>query len=405
MTIKKYYILILLVSAIIAFFIGCEADNPASIYDPEVKGEATPEILSMLPADSILAGVGEIEINGRNFSSNPEENFVFFDTEKVPVIEASESQLTIKSPVNPADSIVVKVAVHGAFNFSNEVVYKLLSLFWVWGEFDDYDDAYGIAMDLEDNLYVSLAGKKIVQVTPDGKEQPYCDILVDKASAMKMGPGGYLYYVNILQYMFRIPPGGGTSEFFATLPGGVFDLDFDSHGNLYCGGSGNAIYTVRPDGSNEATADYPSVYIKSIRVFNDYVYVAGKYSGDDSAEVQEAVWRNQILSAEGTLGPNELVFDWSNSAGARGYNIQSITFSVDGELYIGTNAPEAIIVLDSEGSARSLYPGVLEPETYAMTWGNGAHLYINRRNDDASKKRMIKLNMLKQGAPYYGRGL
>ncbi|MDQ7053702.1 MAG: hypothetical protein Q9P14_12720 [candidate division KSB1 bacterium] len=72
-------------------------------------------------------------------------------------------------------------------------------------------------------------------------------------------------------------------------------------------------------------------------------------------------------------------------------------------MYVGTNAPEAIFVVHPDGSFEPLYPGVIEPETYAMVWGNGQYLYVNRRNVDATKKKIIRINMLKNGAPYFGR--
>jgi len=398
-------LLILIFSSLILIsIIGCEADNPASVYDPVDKGFPTPSITSIMPADSILAGLGEITIVGKNFSPRPEENLVFFNKDQIDVIAATETELKLKSPNKPADKVIVKISRQGAYHYSNEVTYKLLRVFWEWGDFDDYDDPYGLTMDKDENLYVSLVGKEVVKVPAEGGEaQLYSNTLVDKTSNMRMGPDGFIYYVNILKYVFRIPPGGGTNELFATLPGGAFDLDFDQNGNLYCGGNGYNLYRVNSDGTNDIVAEYPNVYIRSVRVFNDYVYVAGKYSGTDASQVQEGVWRNQILSPAGEVGPNELVFDWGSQFKEQDYRLLSINFSADGMLYLGTDGREAIFTFDANGKIEPLYPGVIEPESYTMCWGNSSYLYITRRNDDAAKKRVIKLNMLKDGAPYYGR--
>ncbi len=385
---------------LIALFIRCEADNPASIYDPDKIGNPTPVITKLIPADSSLAGIGKITIIGENFSPTAEENLVFFDKTKVEVISATETELKIKTPNIIGDSIGVKIAVQGAYLFSNVFNYKLAPAVWEYGDFDEYDDAYGLAMDSDENLYVSLAGKKIVKVTPTGEQLDYSATLTDKASAMKMGPGGYIYYVNLLQYMFIIPPGGGTNEIFAILPGGVFDLDFDSNGNIFCGGSGKAIYCIKADGSNRTVADYNSIYIKSVRVYNGYVYIAGEYTGEDSIAVQIGIWRNQILNADGDLGDAELVFDWGSKFN---YTVHSINFSANGDLYVGTDAPEAIIIIHPDGSYEPLYPGVIEPESYALCWGNRNYLYVNRRSIDPAKKRIIKINVQTNGAPYYGR--
>lgn len=394
---RSIFYLCFITGLFLVIFSRCSENTPPSIYDPDQQSKPNPEITSLDPPNSTLAGFGEITINGMNFSPVIEENTVFFGNEKAIILSSSATEIKIQSPNLPEDSIEVKIAVHGALLFSNSIYYTLVSLLEEVGDFDNYDDAYGIAFDKDDNLYVSLAGKKIVKVTPDGEKQDYATTLFDKASAMKVGPGGALYLVNIIQFMLRVPPGGGASELFTTLPGGVFDLDFDSFGNIYCGGSGNAIYRVKSDGSNEVAADYPSVFIRSLRVYDGYVYVGGK----DNATDHQYIWRNQIISAD-ELGSTEIYFDWSNEIDPAS-EVLSITFAADGDMYVGTNAPEAIIIVHPNGSHEALYPGVLEPESYALCWGNGQHLYTNRRNADASKKRIIKINVQKDGAPYHGR--
>jgi hypothetical protein len=37
-----------------------------------------------------------------------------------------------------------------------------------------------------------------------------------------------------------------------------------------------------------------------------------------------------------------------------------------------------------------------------MHWGSGQLLFVNRRNADDAKKRVIQINMQKSGAPYLG---
>jgi len=398
---RKIIFLLLITLAAIAFFIGCEADNPASIYDASKSGESTPVLSKMIPEDSTLAGIGEITIQGQNFSTVPENNLVYFDKTLVTVVSASESQITINSPNLLGDTIKVKIAVHGAYLYSNIMDYKLVPAVWEFGGFDEYNDPYAIACDSDENLYVSTKGKKVYKVTPDGERTIYSeDSGFSKASGMKMGPEGYLYYVNILSYMFRIPPGGGKYEMYTTLPGGAFDLDFGPNGNLFCGGNKNALYRVKPDKTSDVVADYTDIYIKSIRVYNDYVYVAGEYTGSDADAVQMGVWRNQILSDDGTVGEKELVLDW---AALFTDHLLSINFSEDGDMYVGTDAPEGIIIFHEDGSYEGLYEGVIEPESYALCWGNGPFLYVTRRGSDGAQKRIMKVNAQKNGAPYYGR--
>ncbi len=392
---NKALAIIIVLSLPTSFFIGCEKEHP-SIWNPGQEYKPDPVITNVEPEEGTFAVIGEVTIDGENFSTVKEENHVYFNGIKATNLSVTDTELVVLAPNVAGDSLKIQLYVDGALLFAEYYPYKLVLPAKEYGGFDDYDDCYGIACDLDENLYVSLVGKKVVKVTPDGEQHDYAASSFDKASAIKMGPGGYLYYVNIMNYMFRVLPEGGTDELFAALPGGVYDLDFGPSGNIYCGGSGNAIYRVKPDASSEVAVDYPSVSIKAVRVFDGYVYVGGDSVG------HQCIWRNEIISAD-ELGANEVYFGWSSEIGSA-YNILSVTFSADGDMYVGTNAPEAIIIVHPDKSYEPLYPGALEPESYALCWGNGQYLYVNRRSDDVSKKRIIKVNMLdKEGAPYYGR--
>ncbi|MFQ6676543.1 MAG: IPT/TIG domain-containing protein, partial [Fidelibacterota bacterium] len=378
-----------------------EARYPESIWDPDDTGKPSPSILRVEPEEGGLAGVSEITITGENFSPVPEENTVYFDGTSAELLSASETALVVRAPDVSGDSLTIKVAVAGAFLFAEFHPYKLEPAVIEYGEFGDFDNAFAIECDSDENVYVSLAGRKIVRVSPDGEKSEYAKTTFDKASSMKFGPDGAIYYVNLLQYVARVDPGGGSDAIFTTLPGGVYDLDFDSLGNLYAGGSGNAIYRIRLDGTSQTSAEYPSIDIRAVRVFGGYLYVGGKYTGEDTTEVQEGVWRNPIISENGDLGESELVLDWGAYVGKAGPRIASITFGADGDMYIGADGGDAITVLHKDGTLEPLYPAVLFPPTYAMSWGEGEYLYVNRRGTE--NRRILRVTMRKLGAPYYGR--
>lgn len=381
----------------LAFIAGCENEYPPSLYDPKEPSGPAPEITSISPPNSALAGVTQMTISGRNFSAKKEENLVYFGAVRAEVLSAAGTELKVGAPNLVKDSISVKVAVLGSELFSNVVLYRLEPAVEEYGDFTKFDDVYGIDCDRDENLYVSVVPRKIEKVTPAGVRTVYGQPNFISAFAVRMGPGGYLYLTRSNTRLYRIPPGGGASADFAVLPGRLYDLDFDQLGNIYTAGNGNNLYLVRPDGTNKSVADYTNTFIKAVRVFNGYVYVAGR-----AADGQEAVWRNQIISAD-SLGPNEMVFDWSAKVSAVS-GIASLAIAADGDIYIGTKASEAIVVVHPDGSHEPLYPGLLEPESYALSWGNGVYLYVVRRNDvDVDKRRIIRVNMQKNGAPYYGR--
>ena len=390
-----FAVLILLLAAY-----SCKNEYPDSIFNTNQKYNPDPVITKVFPSKA-LAGIDSIWISGNNFSPIPTEDHVFFNGEESQVLSASANQLVVKAPNVSGDSIKIQVNVKGALLFAEWYPYKLDLAVEEYGSFGKFDDAYAIAVDLNENVYVALTGKKIVQITPDRERHDYASLTVDKASGMKVGPNGDIYYLNVLQALFRVPAGGGNDEIFAILPGFAYDLDFDANGNIFCGGGGNAIYLVKLDKSVKTIKDYPDVSIKAVRVYNGYLYVAGSYNGDDPNQPLEGVWRNKILDQEGNLGNTEIVFDFGQHFA--GFNIQTLTFSADGDMYLGTNAPEAIIIVHPGNSFEPLYPGVIEAETYYVSWGNDEYLYVNRKNENPEKKKILRIKMLKNGAPYYGR--
>ncbi|MCK4578497.1 MAG: IPT/TIG domain-containing protein [Candidatus Marinimicrobia bacterium] len=410
---RKYYIFtfdthVIRVAALMLlaslFFTTCdETAPPNGAWPPPVENDRDEPVINRLdPPDSIFAGVGDIIIYGDNFSPNIWENLVNIGGTPVKVLSIVDTILTVETPLLIMDSATVKLTVIGADYYAGyNKPFTLVDVAPRVGSFTDFDDLFGLAVDVDENVYISMAGKLVLRVATNGDTTHYGHTTVEKYDAMKIGPGGALFGVNILPYIFQMPAGGGGDALFAIVPGGVDDLDFDQNGILYAGGSGNAVYAVKPDGSNRTVASYSDTRLKSLRVFDGYVYIAGNYSGDDSTAVQQGIWRNAIESAEGDLGLNELVLDWSEYTGAGPASIQSINFNAGGTLYIGTSSGNAIVTMDTEGKFEPLYPRALTPQTFHMCWGNGINLYVNRRGE--SDRRILKVNVGKLGAPYYGR--
>jgi hypothetical protein len=408
----------MLVMGLIAAFLlinGCENDYPESIWDPNYKSKPDPQITNVEPEENAFAGIDEITITGQNFSTVMQENLVYFDGVPADMISATTTELVVKAPNVVSDSILVQVSVQGAVLFAEYFPYPLQSAINTVGDFDKNDDAYAIEYNPSDtSLYVSLlqdnkGGKnKIVRIDSKNERHDYSKTLLDKASAMRFGPDGSIFYLNALNVLCRVPPGGEdpatAGQIFTILPDAAYDLDLDADENIYCGGSGGAIYRVKAnDGSNlQTVATYESVNIRAVRVYHGYLYVAGVYQGDDPLVPEQAIWRNEITSSGGQLGENELYYDWSLGPYPTS-DITTLTFSLDGDAYIGSSGAEVIVVLTPDGSIEPLYPGVLEPITYYLTWSDGIFIYCNRRSSVPEDKAILMINVLKEGAPYYGR--
>ncbi len=398
---KKVKVFTTLAVFLMAFALqNCSNDYPPSIYDPNEEFKPDPVITAVEP-DTAFAGVDTITISGKNFSSVAEENAVYFNGMKGTVVSSTETQIKVIPANIIGDSIKIQLRVQGAVKFAVYEPYVLEPIYVEIGGFDDYDDPFGIAVDKDENVYVSLNGQPVQKITPTGDVSDYSKLIRGLATHMRWAPDGGIYYVFGLQYLLKINPGGGGDGLFAVLPGGAFDLDLDEDGNVYCGGGGNAIYKVAPDKSVKTVKEYKDIYINAVRIYNGYVYVAGRYTGVDTTHIMNGIWRNQILAGEDTLGATELVLNFDDYY--LGKEVMSITFTKDGDMYIGTNQEEGILVLHKNGVLAPLYPGILGPDIYTMVWGNGRYIYVTRRNTDASKKRVLRIAVRTEGAPYYGR--
>ncbi len=386
--------------ALVGFFQGCSNDYPPSLYDPNEKFNPDPQITSIQP-DSAFAGVDTLTITGKNFSAKVEDNAVYFNGEKGEVVSSTTTQIKVIAANVISDSVKIQLRVKGALKFAEFYPYKLEPIFIEIGGFDDYDDPFGIAVDKDENVYVALNGQPVQKVTPDGDVSDYSKLIRGLATHMRWAPDGGIYYVFGLQYLLKINPGGGGDGLFAVLPGGAFDLDLDEDGNIYCGGGGNALYRVAPDKTVKTVKEYPEIYINSVRIYDGYVYVAGKYTGTDTTHIMNGIWRNKILAGEDTVGTTELVLDFDKYY--FGNQVMAITFSEDGDMLIGTDQEEGILVLHKNGNLSPLYPGILGPDIYTMVWGNGNYVYVTRKNIDVTKRRVLRINTRRKGAPYYGR--
>ncbi len=389
-------------------FIHCDKEPTASLWNPDIKGAEAPVIAEIQPPKKALAGVTLITIKGANFSRNAAENFVYFNALQGKVTSASSTQLVVEPPNLVGDSIKIKIAVHGAALFSNIMLYSLDYSVKEYAGIDNNLDANGMAMDRDENLYLSLGLNKVLKINPKEEKSDYSPTPEGFFRAMRMGPGGDLYGVRT-KFLYQMKSGGAAAtKFGKVFTQAVTDLDFDMAGNLYVTGR-FTIYCVKSDATWKAAATYAQWSLNGVRVLNGYVYVIGDYLGSDASVTKSAVWRNQILNEAGDLGPNELVFDWAAYAGTT-RKMLSIAFAEDREMYLGCDTGDAITIITPNadgnyvnGATRSLYPQVLTSPVTNMVWGNGGYLYYNRKSQTLAEQKIIRVTVDKNGAPDYGR--
>ncbi len=388
-----------------ALFISCDQDYPDTLFDPDYTGNPAPVVNTVDPADSSLAGVGIITISGSNFSPVNHENMVYIGSKSSEILESSETRLVVRAPNEIGDSLLLRVAVTDAISFSNKLYYSLLPAIERYGDLSEAHEPWGVATDADGTVYVSVSqggnSLGIQKILPDGSLEEYVPPRIPRYDAMKFGPDGHLYLVRNIRLIARVPPGGGTEENWLPFPAGarLIDMDFDEYGYLWAVGNNEVIYRVQMDDKSIEEFDFVAD-IKSVRYFDGYLYVSAVTQTGNGA--QSNVWRFTVDNT-GNLGNPEIYFAFSEKYGNNNAIALAITFSKDGHLYIGTDGPAGIIVVHPGGNEwEPLYPGLILPKGIAFAWGDGPNLYYSRGQAGNISQALIRVNMQREGAPYFG---
>jgi len=390
---------------ILFLFIGCEEDTPGSLFDPDYQGSPAPEITAVDPPDGSLAGVGIISISGNNFSTVLHQNTVYIGTRAAQVLEASATQLVVRAPNVVGDTLRLRVAVAGALAFSNEIIYPLEPAVEPHGRLTDAQTPWAIATDVNGNVYVSIsrAGTSdgIQMIKEDGTLEEYVPARIPRYDGMKFGPDGSLYLVRNLRLIARVPPGGGPEENWLPMRVGTrfVDMDFDVFGYLWVVGNNDAIFRVNVD--DQSVEEFPfNADIRSVRYFDGYLYVSAVK--DVNGSTTSGIWRFPVDNS-GIIGEQELYFPFSEQYGSNNAIALAITFSADGYMYVGTDGPDGIIVVDPGGDGwEPLYPGLISPTGMIFAWGEGPNLYYTRGETGNNSQALIRINTQREGAPNYG---
>ena len=404
-----------LISAVLLITVfACKNIPDTGVWPPDTsKDEVRPIITKVYPdpmsmdQDSVaFAGVGILYIEGEKFGATPADNRVYFNGAPGEVLEASTTKLTVKIPNVVSDSIRIRVSVKGLLQFARYKdqdyygPFRTKSVIASYKAIDKFIDASGLAVDDQENVYVLTTGKEILKlVHPDSNATVFGTATFITTPCMRVGPDSMIYVTRGIKSLYRVAEGGRTTR-FASANTKVSYIDFDENKNLFAGGKGGTIECIKPDNSVATVADYTGYIITSLRVYEGYIYISAVYDGDDSTAIQEGIWKNQILDADGNLGNNELVVDWQQLMGEFGPKIQSITFDENGEMLIGLDKDNAIYLLNS---SKYFYYEVLQPPATLITYGNQYYLYINQHAEKAEDRAILRVEVSTKGAIYHGR--
>ncbi|MBN1302432.1 MAG: IPT/TIG domain-containing protein [Melioribacteraceae bacterium] len=433
---KKYFslsnVLKFILAAGVLFFPGCEEEITDSLDTKIKESNAAPLITSVIPASKALSGVTEVVINGENFSTVFEENFVTFgDGNVAEILQASVTQLIVKAPLVPipADSdgvnANIRVAVAGAELPSEKYSYRLLETVK-----ELYVDAqaplqyYGICVDSEGSIIASAYSLKPrvykgEYKIPAGGEPYLYDLKGDTHFGnMKIGPDGVVLAVraDFVPGIYMIEE-GKRPELYKII---TFDFqkqlsDFavDDQKRIWAGGKSDSIYTL----------SYPDKKITR-HAFNGKVNALEIFKETGNTFLYLSIVRNSVekiyrvpINSDGSLGQEEMYFDVSQLY-LEGTFTRALIFAADGTLFIGNNGLYPVIMINPDKTVQNLYPELLKADVFnpqnldeliSMTWGLEDDLYIVRRRVQEFKQNneafqnIVRVLTGKAGAPNYGR--
>lgn len=377
---------------------SCSDPEIPSLYEPDAVYRAQPLIESISPAGSAIAGIDTLVIKGSGYSTVLAENSVYFNVLPAAILFATSTQLTVKAPLVIGDSVGVRIAVVGSLLFSNTAKYELKAGVAAFGGLGAGELSTALCTDATGNLFVGYSSGGVeaglLKFAPSGTRSNYAPATAGVAwwTSLKMGPGGYIYAARNFRALYRFSPRGGSSAaLWLALPIGavISDFDFDQEGNLWGGGNGTNLYRIAPD---KAVTVFPFIgNVRSLRVYGGSLYFAAK-TGEE-----EKIWRAPI-SLSG-MGTPEVYFDFGASYPTK--VPLGLTFSSDGFMLIGTNAPEGIVVLTpakSPGVPFGAYSASFGTGVSFFAWGSGEDLYASTANGV-----LLRFGMRgKTSAPYYG---
>ena len=396
-----------------ALMMGCKDDPPASIYNSNKAFGAQPVIDTIISSTSTaFANISRLTIKGRNFSTVTAENIIYFDlTKPTKVYSTTSTQIEILAPLLVKDSIAVTMRVVGAEKYSAPKYFSLTAGVMDFGGFGTGEESIGLACDTTGNVYSSVVnptgnglGVRRIFTVPgilDTTKETYAPSGGFKNfQNMKMGPNNALYGLRLPNIIYTIASKGAAPVLFVRPSGAtIFDFDFSVSGGQYyiwAGGNDTAIYRIKVSDKSIQTYSFTGL-VRSVRVYNNNLYIAAK------VDSTEGVWKMPI-DGSNNLGAATPYFNLSAlpGYGFNGPEADAITFSSDGDMFLGTSSADAILLVHSSTSYEVYYQGLLQPKPIAFAWGKGPYLYYSRGGD--ATHIIIKINTLKTSAPYYGRG-
>ncbi|MFV1968199.1 MAG: hypothetical protein ACC628_22480, partial [Pirellulaceae bacterium] len=98
--------------------------------------------------------------------------------------------------------------------------------------------------------------------------------------------------------------------------------------------------------------------------------------------------------AGGDLGAPELFYDVSGNFDSEA---RSLAIAASGEIIVGTDGDDPLILVSPDGQGELFYPGILHPVAVSLAWGRTPVLYMNQGKTENTDPDLIKINARRAG--------
>jgi hypothetical protein len=244
----------------------------------------------------------------------------------------------------------------------------------------DFDDKvkkevpYGITVDPQGVVYVSLNGqgiKKIVADTlavfsPNASNAPFFKSITIASDSNIYGVRGGI------KGIYKVVQNTAPATFVSSANGiadNVSDIEFDNARNVFwaCGNEGN-IYRITL--AKNIKKYKISGNIAAVKLGTSDLFVALRDTNN-----QELIWKFPIVSAD-SLGDGELYFNFTQNVDSVA-KITDIAIDQDGGLYICSNIQAvAMYLVRPDKSFSEFYSGLIVGSIYSFTWGTDTKAYF-----------------------------
>lgn len=394
---------ILLIGFLFLVLAGCSGDS-TSLYDPNYEANRPDPSISVIEPDGgWIAGVDTVIIRGENFSDQPEENRVYFGGVPGIIHSATQTELKVRPARVVGEQLPVKMAVRYALNFSNVIEYTLDQAVTPVPGSRNIDNSLAIATDSSGDIYFlnqeedTPRGIRKWDTGTNANDQ-YLESRFDWTS-LKIGPDGLLYAARNIFGIYRETPSAtiDNNPFAVGNSGEAYrDIDFDPDHNLWAVGNNENIFRIDIESGSVERFEFDA-NLRAVRYYEGKLYMGGRFdNGTDNGSIE--IWTMDINNGLATNPQQYLKID---EVAEIEFTIYSITFDEEGTLYLGTDAGTGIYTWNEANGFNEFYPGLIEPDAFSLAW-TGEFLIASATNRGESTRHPLKIDVRKQGAPYYG---